>query len=156
MASHPLGFPGLHKDFKWLLNNKSDQVLSILCQHWAHYEEAMTNTAKDTLADHEFMCESGVRAALRKTYIPLPTLVAEGQRLGNTNHCNFLDLPSGDPMDSKFLSTLGAGMKDGLDFYLWLLDQIRFVKHIDVEKSKELYLGIQSQATLPRHAEKVK
>lgn len=50
---------GLHRDFEWLLANKSDQVLDILRQHWSLYNKCMTNTAKNTLAAHKFICKSG-------------------------------------------------------------------------------------------------
>lgn len=147
---------GLHKDFKWLLNNKSGQVLAILYRYWSLYNKDMTNKARDTLADHEFMCRSGGRAALRKTYIPLPTLVEKTRAFGNAEDCHFLVLPSGDPKDWKFLSSLGAGLDEGLDFYLWVLNQSGFKKRIDVNKSKQLYLAIQSLAFSPAEEENVK
>lgn len=147
---------GLHRDFEWLLANKSDQVLAILHQHWSLYNKDMTNTVKDTLAGHEFMCKSGGRAALRKTYIPFPKLVEKTQAFGNADDCHFLALPSGDPKDWKFLSSLGVGLDEGLDFYLWVLNQSGFKKHMDVDKSKQLYLAIQSQAFSPTEEEKVK
>lgn len=153
-CSNELG--GLHQDFKWLLDNKNDQVLAILRQHWKLYQNIMTKTAKDTLAGHEFMCKSGVRAALRKTYIPLCTLVEKTQTFGNAEHCDFLNLPSGDPKEWEFLSSLGVGLDDELDFHLWILNQSGFMEHVDVEKSKRLYLAIQSRAFSPIEEGKVK
>ena len=147
---------GLHRDFEWLLDNKSDQVLAILHQHWSLYNKDMTNIVKDTLAGHKFMCKSGGRAALRKTYIPLPTLVEKTQAFGNADDCHFLALPSGNLKDWKFLSSLGVGLDEGLDFYLWVLNQSGFKEHIDVDKSKQLYLAIQSRAFSPIEEEKVK
>ncbi|KAH8697486.1 putative heterokaryon incompatibility protein [Talaromyces proteolyticus] len=147
---------GLHRDFKWLLANKSDQVLAILRQHWSLYNKCMTKKAKDTLASHEFMCKSGDRAALRKTYIPFPKLVETTQVFGYADDCHFLVLPSGDPKDWKFLSSLGVGLDEGLDFYLWILNQSGFGDHIDVDKSKLLYLAIQSRAFSPIEQLKVK
>jgi hypothetical protein len=147
---------GLHRDFEWLLDNKSDQVLAILHQNWSLYNKDMTNTAKDTLAGHKFMCKSGSRAALRKTYIPLPTLVEKTQAFGNSDDCYFLLLPSDDPKDWNFLSSLGVRLDGGLDFHLWVLHQCGFKKHIDVDKSKQLYLAIQSRAFSPTEEEKVR
>jgi hypothetical protein len=147
---------GLHSDFQWLLDNKSGQVLTILLQHWGIYEQLMTKKAKDTLAGHEFMCQSGVRTALREAYIPLRKLVENTQHFGDSDDCNFLALPSGDPEDWKFLSSLGVGLDDGLDFYLWILNQSGFVDHTDVSKSRQLYLAIQSRAYSPSEKRKVK
>ncbi|KAF2276420.1 uncharacterized protein EI97DRAFT_458354 [Westerdykella ornata] len=147
---------GLHRDFEWLLANKSDQVLAILRQHWSLYNKDMTKTAKGTLARHEFMCKSGDRAALRKTYIPFPKLVEKTQAFGDADDCHFLALPSGDLEDWKFLSSLGVGLDEGLDFYLWVLNQSGFEEHLDVDKSKQLYLAIQSQAFSPAEKKKVK
>jgi hypothetical protein len=147
---------GLHRDFVWLLANKSDQVLAILRQHWSLYNKCMTNTARDTLAGHEFMCKSGNRAVLRKTYIPFPQLLEKTQVFGYADDCHFLALPSGDPKDWKFLSSLGVGLDEGLDFYLWILNQSGFKRHIDIDKSKKLYLAIQSRAFSPPEELKVK
>ncbi|KAF1960437.1 putative heterokaryon incompatibility protein [Byssothecium circinans] len=147
---------GLHRDFEWLLANKSDQVLRVLHQHWSLYNKDMTNMAKDTIAGHEFMVKSGGRAALRKTYIPFPKLVEKARAFGNADHCHFLALPSGDPEDWKFLSSLGVGLDEGLEFCLWVLNQPGFKEYADVDKSKQLYLAIQSQAFSPAEKEKVK
>jgi hypothetical protein len=146
----------LHRDFKWLLDNKSRQILAILHQHWNLYSKEMKKPVRDTLADHMFMCESGRRAALRKTYIPFAKLVNMTQSFGNAKECHFLALPSGDPDDWIFLSSLGVGLDDGLDFYLWVLKQSGFKNHTDVDKSKQLYLAIQSRILCTNDEEKVK
>ena len=146
----------LHNDFKWLLDNKDDQVLAILRQHWSLYKKDMTEKAKDTLAGHKFMCKSGDRAALSTTYLPLPALVEKTRAFGNADDCHFLDLPSGDPRDYKFLSSLGVGRNDDLDFNLWLLNQTGFREQRDIAKSKRLYLAIQSHAFSPTEESKVK
>lgn len=136
----------LHRDFEWLLANKSDHVLAILRQNWVLYKKCITRKAKDTLAGHEFMCKSGDRVALRKTYIPFPNLLEQTQKFGSTDGFDFLELPSGDPKDWRFLSSLGVGVDEGLDFYLWILNQDGFESHTDIDKSKQLYLEIQSRA----------
>jgi hypothetical protein len=145
----------LHEDFEWLLENKIDQVLAILRQYWSSYSKEMTNTANHALAGREYMCNSGDRAALCKAYLPLPMLLEKTQAFGNAANCHFLTLPSGDPMDWKFLSSLGVGLDEGLDFYLWLLNQSGFTEHTDVEKSRQLYLAIQSRVFSPREEKNV-
>jgi hypothetical protein len=147
---------GLHRDFEWLLDNKGDQVLTILRQHWSLYKQNITKKVKEALADCEFMCKSGNRAALRQTYIPLPPLVEKTQAFGNANDCHFLTLTSGDPKDWKFLSSFGVGLEEGLDFHLWVLNQSGSYSHTDVDKSKQLYLAIQSRAFWPADEAKVK
>ncbi|KAI7975524.1 hypothetical protein EIK77_005890 [Talaromyces pinophilus] len=142
-------FHGLHRDFEWLLSNRHDQILAILHQHWGLYEKCMTRTVKDTLANHEFVCKSGDRIALRKTYLPLPKLLEKTQEFGHAEYCNFLVLPSGDPNDWTFLCSLGVGRDEGLDFYLWILSQPGFKRHTDINRSKQLYLAIQSRAFSP-------
>ncbi|KUL87498.1 hypothetical protein ZTR_04598 [Talaromyces verruculosus] len=140
---------GLHRDFEWLLSNRHDQVLAILHQHWGFYKKCMTTTVKDTLANHEFVCKSGDRIALRKTYLPFPKLLEKTQEFGYAEYCNFLVLPSGDPNDWTFLCSLGVGQDEGLDLYLWILSQRGFQRHMDINRSKQLYLAIQSRAFSP-------
>lgn len=147
---------GLHEDFKWLLSNKSDQVLAILHQYWDLYKGSVTDAAKEALAGHEFMCKSGDRAPLRNTYIPLPTLVEKARAFGDADGCNFLTLPSGEPRDWEYLSVLGVGLDEGLDFYLWVLNQSGFKGHMHVDKSQQLYHAIQSRAFSPTEWKKVK
>lgn len=146
----------LHRDFQWLLNNKRDEALAILRQHWNLYKKCMTNTAKDTLAGHGFMCKSGDRAALCETYIPFPNLLETAEKFGSADDCDFLELPGGDPKAWKFLSSFSVGLDEGLEFYLWILNQDGFKAHEDVDKSKQLYLAIQSRAFSPSEKLKVK
>jgi hypothetical protein len=146
----------LHSDFRWLLDNQNDRVLALLYQYWSLYNKCMTNTAREALAGHEFLCRSGGRAALRKTYMPLSNLIENTQAFGKANDCHFLVLPDGDPRDWKFLSSLGVGLDDGLDFYLWILNQSGFKNNMNVDKSKQLYLAIQLRAFSPIEEEKVR
>jgi hypothetical protein len=146
----------IHADFKWLLDNRSDQVLATLRQHWTIYREIITPKARDTLANHEFLCWSGSTAALEKTRIPLRTLVRKTKTYGTVRNCDFLTLPSGDPEDWEFLSNLRVDLDDGLNYYLWVLCQSGFQNHVDVDKSKKLYLKIQSRAFSPFEKNRVK
>lgn len=146
----------LHEDFQWLLKHKSDQVLAVLHKHWDLYANDLTDTARNTLKGCKFMCKSGSRVSLSKTYIPMPALVEKVREFGNVEGCNFLVLPSGNPKDWEFLSRLGVGLSEGLDFYLWIVNQEGFVKHTDTQKSKSLYLEIQSRAYSPTQKEKVR
>jgi hypothetical protein len=146
----------MHRDFVWLRYNKPDQLLDILRQHWSLYKKIITSSVKQRLAYQGFACKSGVLVELCNTYIPLPSLVEKVQTFGNAGRCNFLALPSGDPNEWKFLSSFGVGVDEGLDFYLWVLKQPGFIEHIDVDKSKELYLTIQSEAFYPSEKEKVR
>lgn len=69
MASRPriisINSVWLHKDFEWLLDNKNDQVLAILRQHWGFYSKEITSIARYYLGGREFVCKSGVEVALR-------------------------------------------------------------------------------------------
>lgn len=91
-----------------------------------------------------------------ETYIPFPKLLEKTQAFGYADDCHFLALPSDNPKDWKFLSSLDVGLDEGLDFYLWILNQSGFRDHIEVEKSKKLYLAIQSLAFSPTEKLKVK
>lgn len=145
------GFDVLHKDFEWLLANKNDRVLATLHQHWSLYK-GMTKAAMDRIGGCAFMCKSGDRTALRNTYIPFPKLVEKARVLGNANYNNFLALPNGEPEDWKFLASFGVGLDEGLDFYLWVMNQ----SYTNIDTSKQLYLAIQSQAFSPIEEEKVR
>jgi hypothetical protein len=146
----------IHADFKWLLDNRSDRVLATLRQNWSMYKEIITRKARDTLANHEFLCWSGSAAALGKTRIPLHTLVQKTKAFGKVSNYHFLALPSGDPEDWKFLSDLSVDLDDGLSYFLWVLCQSGFQEHVDVDKSKKLYLEIQSRAFSPSEKDRVK
>lgn len=136
---------GLHKDFQWLLDNKSDQALATLRRYWSIYDRIMTSTANRSLQDHEVMCIGEYRCALAYTCIPTHTLMEKARTFGNANRCHFLLLPGGNPEDWAFLSSFGVGIDDGLDFYLWMLKQPGFQENINVHKSEQLYLAIQSR-----------
>lgn len=140
---------GLHKDFEWLLSNRREQVLGILQQHWCLYKKCITSIAKKTLADHEFVCKSGDQVALRTTYLPFPRLLEKAQEFGDAEKCSFLVLPDDDPSDWTFLSDFDVGQDEGLDFYLWILNQPGFNREMDINRSKRLYLAIQSCAFSP-------
>jgi hypothetical protein len=143
------GMAGMHADFKWLLANKSNQVLTTLRKHWNIYGKIITSRAKDTLANHEFLCQSGSTAVLKHTCIPFGTWVERTEKYCEASECDFIDLPSGDPEDWKFLSNLGIDLDDGLPYYLWVLSQLGFLINADAEKSKKLCWEIQSRAFSP-------
>lgn len=147
---------GLHKDFKWLLANKQDRILPILRQHWRIYNRCITDTVKNALANYGVECKPGWQMTLSGTYVPLPTLVRKAEAFCDAEECNFLVLPSGDLEGWKFLSNLGVGVDDGLDFHLWVLNQPAFNDQSDWHKSKLLFLAIQSRAFSPGEEEKVR
>jgi hypothetical protein len=144
-----LGTRGLHADFKWLLANKGDQVLATLRQNWSIYGKIITGKARETLANHEFLCQSGSTAVLKNTRIPFGTLVERTKKYCKASYCDFIALPSGDPEDWKFLSNLGVDLDDGLSYYLWVLSQLGFLINEDTDKSKKLCWEIQSRAFSP-------
>ncbi|KAH7305596.1 putative heterokaryon incompatibility protein [Stachybotrys elegans] len=146
--THELSNQLLHPDFRWLLEHKGDRVLPILRKYWSFYSQDMSSKKETILTAHQFMCRSGRRAYLQNTYIPLPMLVERVQTFtkAGDKECDFLSLPDNHPENWKFLSCFGVGVDDGLDFNLWVLNQVGFQRHRDVEKSKQLYLAIQSRA----------
>jgi hypothetical protein len=147
----------IHKDFQWLLNNKSNRVLEILRQNWAVYEKhTITRAIIKALGETEFLCRSGSRVALRKTFLPIPALLEKVKAFGNPESCNFLSLPSGTSEDWKFLAIFGVGLGDGLDFYLWLHTQRSFQEQRNVNFSRQLYLALQSRAFSPAELQKVR
>jgi hypothetical protein len=146
----------LHADFKWLLDTKSDQVLATLRQHWSIYKDIITSKARDTLANHEFLCCSRSAVTLRKTRIPSWTLTHKAMAIGPVRKCHFLAIPSNNAEDWKFLSSLGVDMDDELNYYLWLLSQSGFQRHVYADGPKKLYLEIQSRAFSPSEKDKVK
>lgn len=154
----PSNFGGyqLHDDFRWLLANKRDEVLSILHQNWKDYSQVCTSWIRSELSMQEFMCKSNVRTALHSTYIPLIGLIEKMKVFGNAEDCDFLYLPCGKPEDWKFLSNFGVGMDEGLDFHLWVLNQRGFKHSKDVERSKQLFLAIQSLAYTPEEENRVR
>lgn len=146
----------LHSDFQWLLENKKSEVLTLLRQHWKVYRKELTHTAIKALGHQDFLCSSGKWAALHSTYMPLPNLVEKTELFADSRDCAFLALPSNSLDEWKFLSKLGVGKDEGLDFYLWILNQSGFKNHRDVDKAKKLYLAIQSSAALLKDKEKIK
>jgi hypothetical protein len=147
---------GLHADFKWLLANKSDRVLATLRQHWSIYGKIITNKARETLANCEFLCWSESTIVLKNTRLPFCTLVERTDEYCEASECNFIALSSGDPENWRFLSNLGVDMSDGLAYYLWVLSQTSFRFNDDVDKSKKLYREIQSRAFSPSEKYSVK
>jgi hypothetical protein len=153
-APHPS--VGLHEDFQWLLDNKSDQILAVLRQNWGVYEKKITGRTIEAIANREFICKSGSHVALHRTYLPLRPLKEKVEAFGDPESCNFLSYPSGEPEDWKFLSRFDVGLDDGLDFYLWVHSQCGFQKQESVYYSRQLYLTIQSLAYSPDEMQKVR
>jgi hypothetical protein len=135
----------LHTDFEWLLKEKREHVLDLLRQNWYSYSESEKETVNDMLENQEFMCRSGHVAPLGSTFLPLPELIRRAEHLGNVNNMRFLSLPGGEPKDWRFLSNLGVRIAEGVFFYLWILHHTPGC--INVQKSKQLYLAIQSSAS---------
>lgn len=150
-------FGQLHSDFRWLLDNKRDHVLAVLHKNWKQYSKMVSTSASDqvvsTLGDCQFPCTSGKSTALKSTYLPLPTLTEKAEKFCDAYQCSFLRLPHGDPEDWKFLGRMGVMVDEGLDFYLWILSQKGFKTKVD--KSKKLYLEIQSRIFSPAEKERV-
>jgi hypothetical protein len=146
----------IHPDFQWLLDNRGDHILATLRQNWSLYERLITQSVKDTIARHEFLCRPGSTAVLGNTFIPFDPLVEKTQKFGNADDCNFLALPNDNPEEWRFLSKLGVNLDDGLNYYLWVLCQPGFWRHSDVDKSKKLCLEIQGRAFSPREKARVK
>jgi hypothetical protein len=134
----------LHTNFEWLLNNKKDRVLDVLRQNWDLYDNSEKTSAEDILAGQEFMCRPGHLAPLKATYLPLPKLIRKAEDLGDVSKLKFLNLSGGEPKDWKFLSNLGVGIAEDLVFYLWILNQLP--ESGNIQKTKQLYLAIQSSA----------
>jgi hypothetical protein len=146
----------LHADFEWLLANKNEEVLATLRQHWNVYGNIITQEAKETLANHEFLCWSGSVIALQETRIPSARLLNKARTFCKARRCNFLTLANGEPEDWEFLSNLGVALDDELPFHLWVLSQPGYQDHKDADKSKKLYLEIQSRAFSPCQEQSVR
>ncbi|USP80364.1 uncharacterized protein yc1106_07638 [Curvularia clavata] len=147
---------GVHPNFEWLLANRRDRILVTLRQYWNHYKQIITPAARDTIGNHRFLCISGSTTVLHKTLVPLCELVEKTEKFAKADQCDFLSLPNGEPEDWIFLSKFGINLKEGLDYYLWVLCQSGFQKHADVVKSKDLFLAIQSCCFSPDEVERVK
>jgi hypothetical protein len=136
----------LHVDFRWMLENRGDHVLEVLRQNWGSYSTLEKSMVEDSLVDNEFMCRSGWRTVLSKTYLPFPKLLNRVREFGDPDRLPFLELPSGKPEDWKFLHTLGVlRVKEDLHFYLWILHYL--TESIDIQKIKQLYQKIQLSAS---------
>lgn len=139
-------YDGLHNDFLWILDNRSDRVLDIIRRHWDVYSSQVTSQVQQQFARRTFLCQTGNLVFLHQSFIPLPGLVQKSRELCGSDSCSFLEL-SGCPIeDWGFLSKFNVGTEDNLDFYLWILDQPGFKVNPSVERAKKLYSEIQSRA----------
>jgi hypothetical protein len=152
----PFPSSGLHRDFQWLLDYKGDRILATLRQNWCVYKKKITRPIKEAIREREFICKSGCHVALRKSFLPLRSLVEKVQEFADPDSCNFISLPSGKPEDWTFLSTFDVGQNNGLDFYLWVHAQCGFQKQESVYYSRQLYLAIESLAFSPDEMQKVR
>ena len=134
----------IHEDFRWLLQNRPDEVLDILRKHWGYYKSQLSTEIRQEIEATKFHCHVGYEVSLRETFIPLPSLLEISQRFCYRNSCSFLNLPDDEPSQWTFLSRFGVGVKEDIDFYLWILEQLGFKIRANVEKAKSLYLKIQS------------
>jgi hypothetical protein len=139
-------YGGLHDDFRWILENRSDRALDIIRRHWDVYSSKVTSQIQQQFAHRAFLCQTGNLVPLRQSFIPLPDLVQKSHELCGSDSCSFLVLSGCLPRDWRFLSMFGVGIEDSLDFYLWILEQPGFKVNPSVERAKKLYSEIQLRA----------
>ncbi|KAF2104912.1 hypothetical protein NA57DRAFT_51704 [Rhizodiscina lignyota] len=144
------GLSQMHGDFRWLMDNKGSEIIGLLRKHWRKYQPQANLSIRGDLERHIVSCTNGSRLPLRETFLPHPALMEKSLDYCGRATCPFLSL-AGPCNDWMFLSQLGVGSEEDLDFFLWVLRQDAFRSRATVQSAKRLYLEIQSRAEYQRN-----
>ncbi|KAF2176591.1 hypothetical protein K469DRAFT_698364 [Zopfia rhizophila CBS 207.26] len=145
----------MHSNFRWIMNNKGNQVLRLLKKYWGEYSVQLTQAIIQDIQSHRVSCSPDGTAnfiQLYRTFLPLQNLVEESRRFCGASVCSFLFLQDGQPTDWRFLERFGVRLADDVHFYLWILPQNAFQQDCTLEKAKALYVRIQERAWNDREA----
>ena len=154
----------LHSDFRWLLQDRSDQALDILRLHWSEYKqivdpkdieatEAIEEINKE-IKKTKVRCQASTFSEtreLRTAFAPSNIIIEEITKITGSANCALLALPSGHVDSWKFLKHFGVGFDRSLKFYLWMLGQKDFKAQRSRKVAKSLYVEIQRYATERDH-----
>ncbi len=117
--------PRLSELFLYVIENRSEKVVGTLKAHWSSYKGLMVPEIVKTAI---VPCENGEYRQLRKTYLPLPSLMRSCRKRGIGRALPFLKLPieldERNGHEWRFLQTSGVVCKKNLDLYLECLWQL--------------------------------
>lgn len=141
--------------FNYVISNRPEMVLGTLKFCWGQTGKAITPSAEKLLCNMEVLYEGSGKIELHKTYLPVSGLKERCTKfLTGCEKFPFLQLPEllkgESQQDWAFLTKLGVGTSENLEFYLRVLDCILGANKLassvlDPLRIFQLYEAIQSQ-----------
>ena len=144
----------LSKEFRYLIENRSDDVLGVLKHGWPSYQSQINATLKEELKFCNMLLVNGTKMPLKCTYLPFPKLKKITSELGILDSFPFIAIS--EPLKDEeqaawsFLGLLQVGTEANLDFYLCALETFKRLNPVLLTASVRdqlvrIYTNIQSK-----------
>ena len=145
---------GLSKEFKYIIEHRSNRLLGLLKREWAHYCLQIRGAVERELRDCPVLLENGHKRSLQNTFLPFPKLKRIAAELRVADEYPFITLS--EPLRDKemlewiFVKDLHIGIEDNLGFYLSVLDEFKRVDFVLKapsvgDQAARIYQNIQSK-----------
>lgn len=116
----------LSKDFRYIIDRRSDRLLGVLSRGWVHYRPQINDAIRQELQNTAVLTESGRRTPLQNTFLPSSELKTIASELGIAKEYPFiatLEMPRDEKMTNwPFIRDLRIGSEENLAFYLSALE----------------------------------
>ena len=146
---------GLSKEFRYIIDFRSDRLLGMLKREWAYYQR-MDYTPAEELRRSNVLLENGCRKPLHHTFLPFPTLKQITDKFEITKEFPFVatiePLRDDEKLNWEFVKKFQVGVDANLKFYISALETFRRV-HTDPSSAslrailQEIYQKLQSTSS---------
>ena len=125
------GYDGLSKEFKYIVNHRSNRLLGTLKRGWTYYRLQINDVVEGELRNSNVLLENGRRTSLLRTFLPFPKLkqIAAELRIADTYPFIAISelLRDEERLEWIFVKDLQVGTEENLDFYLSALETFKAI-----------------------------
>ena len=150
-----IGFDGLSKEFQYIVNHRSNRLLTTLKRGWASYRFQI-NSVEGDLRNSAVLLENGRRTPLLRTFLPLPKLKQIAAELRIVDEYPFIAISElirdEERSEWMFLKDLQVGIEENLRFYLSALETFKRINSAlnstsENDQLARIYQNIQSKCS---------
>ncbi|KAF2187478.1 hypothetical protein K469DRAFT_749209 [Zopfia rhizophila CBS 207.26] len=140
----------------YIARHKPQQLLGLLKANWSQVRR-LASWQKDfkALNVQVPILDSDTKLLLRETYLPLPKLRTIVARLDLEKDFGFIqelqDINDDNVGEWRFLSQLGVGVEEDLNFWIHILKKARQAQEMDVTVTSEIYSQLQRLCVIEEH-----
>ena len=133
------GHDGLSKEFKYIIDYRSNRLLGTLKRGWACYRDRISRSMKEELQGSTVLLENGQTSLLKNTFLPLPKLKHIIEELNIVDAFPFIAM-SQTPRDEErldwvFLEDFYISIEEDLVFYVYVLEAFKETNPAPTETS---------------------